>query len=248
MCVLYKLLLTLTFLLWSTSAQSAGSLAPGGGGLIGSSTLYTYQNSVSISDEFLSGAAVNGSIGALGWNIFNITASQNSSIANRPGLYLMSSSAVPGTVSSLIIQGNTNNLVDPASLVSTFYALRLNSNDANTTIRIGPLSSFTANPPADGFYLEKLDADTAWFCVSRSGGVQTRTTSSVPTSTSFATFEIIKSSGAVDFKINGANVCNITSNLPTNFLDPSVQIISSVAASKTFDIDYFSLQISGITR
>lgn len=224
-------------------AQVGGASAGRSGG-----TLYTYQNSVSISDEFLSGAAVNGSIGALGWNIFNITASQNSSIANRPGLYLMASSSVPGTVSSLVIQGNTNNLVDPASLVSTFYALRLNSNDANTTIRIGPLNSFTANPPADGFYLEKLDADTDWFCVSRSGGVQTRITSSVPTSTSFATFEIIKSSGAVDFKINGANVCNITSNLPTNFLDPSVQIISSAAASKTFDIDYFSLQISGITR
>lgn len=224
-------------------AQVGGASAGRSGG-----TLYTYQNSISISEEFLSGVGVSGSIGSLGWNAFNVTAAQNSSITNHPGLYLIASSAVPGTVSALVLHGNTNNLVDPASSIRAFYALRLNSNDANTTIRVGLINSFTANPPSDGLYLEKLDADTDWFCVARNGGVQTRVTSSVPTSTAFTTVEIPKRSGAVDFKINGANVCNISSNLPTTFLDPAVQIISSVAESKTFDIDYFSLQIDGISR
>lgn len=214
------------------------------------STLYPYQSSVFLQDEFATGSGTaSGSVGSLGWALIGGTGVAIVSEANRPGLIRRETSAVSGTTATIRISTATDVLFDPAlPAINTFIA-RLNTNDANTTVRIGQMNASTANPPTNGIYIEKLDGDTNWFCITRSGGVETRVDSSVAVSTSFAVHSYTRNSSGVQFKINNVNVCSLmTTNITTTLLTPAVQITNSAAANKTIDVDYFQLIVTGLVR
>lgn len=209
------------------------------------SNLYPYQNSIFLQDDFLTGIAASGSLGTLGWNLTgSVTAA--ASITNRLGFYNLSTTAVSGTLAR--INWYANNLIDPALPTALTFIVRPNHNDTNTTIRIGAYANVSANPPDNGIYFEKLDADTNWFCITRAAAVQTRTDSSTAVGTSFANFTYVRSSTGVAFFINGVQVCSQSTNIPTTFTSPILFIINSAAASKTMDVDYFELKITGISR
>lgn len=209
------------------------------------SNLYPYRSTSFYQDDFNTGTITNGNIGSIGWQAAG-TITNLTSETNRPGIVRFDTGAVSGTAarvhfsSSSAFEGSTPHIIN--------FAVRLNTNDANTTIRIGSSSSVGANPPANGIYIEKLDADTNWFCVTRSGAVQTRTDSGVAVSTSFIASSYRRSSSDVEFSINNTLVCTHTTNVPTAFLSPFVYIINSAAAAKTFDIDYADVQIYGLSR
>lgn len=211
------------------------------------SVLYPYQSTVEVSDDFISGLNTNGTTGALGWIINGGTSTNLASVAGRPGLFQKNTSGVSGTIAQLVTSG-TSSVLDPASNHFILFIARLNTNDANTTLRIGAANAFSANPPADGVYFEKLDADTNWFCVTRAGGVQTRTDSGTAVTTNFTTYSFNRNSSGVAFFINNTQVCNQSSNIPTAQYVPGLHIVNSAAASKTVDIDYFRLRITGLTR
>lgn len=211
------------------------------------SPLYPYQSSIYVFDEFISGLNTNGTTGSLGWIVNGGVATNLASSAGRPGLFRKETSAVSGTISQLVSSGN-GSVWDPSSPYRITEIIRLNSNDANTTMRIGIANSFAVNPPADGIYFEKLDADTNWFCVTRAGGVQTRSDSGIAVSTNFATFVHTRSSSGVQFALNNANVCLHTTNITAALSASGFHIINSAAANKTADIDYFSMAVSGLTR
>lgn len=206
---------------------------------------YPYNSMVYLQEDFMTGSTASGSIGATGWGAANGTTSLLTAETNRPGIMRRDSSAVSGTVATAIWS-----IINPALDVtnSTFrlrLISRLNTNDANTTVRQGFSNGFGASPPSSGIYFEKLDADTNWFCVLRSGGVQTRTDSGVSVSTNFDTFLIISSSASVTFLINNTPTScgSMTSNFPAVDLSAGLHIVNSAAASKTIDVDYSELMI-----
>lgn len=208
--------------------------------------LYPFQSSLFLQDDFVSGASASGSIGNLGWSTQNGTTSYQSSIANRPGILRRDTSAVINTIAALHLSPATPMLASMNHQM--VWIARLNTNDANTTVRIGVQASVVGNPPNDGIYLEKLDADTNWFCVTRSGGVQTRTDSTIAVNTSFNTFSHSRNASSVIFSINNTAVCTHTTNIPTVVLGPNLQIVNSAAAAKTIDIDYAQFIITGLAR
>jgi hypothetical protein len=209
--------------------------------------LYPPQSSVIIQEEFVSGTTTNGFIGRYGWvgvgSVIGIA-----SIANRPGIYQLSTTAASGTIGRFTIYIASAALLQSTIPHDVLWIARLNTNDANTTTRIGGADSVSTNPPTSGIYFEKLDGDTNWFCVTRVAGVETRTDSTVVIDTNFNTFYYRRASAGVEFKINNVNVCTHTTNLITAAYVPFVQIVNSAAAAKTIDMDYFEMKYTGITR
>lgn len=237
-----RTLLTIAVLILSTLQAFASDLT------IPQSTLYPYKSTIEIQDDFLTGINASGTVGELGWNLSGGTNTNQASEANRLGIFRKATSAVISTISVIALYG-TSAGIDPALPTVMEWAVRLNTNDANTSVRVGSGNSAFANPPTHGIYLEKLDADTNWFCVTRAAGVQTRTDSTIAITTNFVTVRTTRNSSGVQFSIGGVNVCSVmTTNIPTTFVNPFVFIINSAAADKTIDLDYFQLAISGIVR
>lgn len=212
------------------------------------STLYPYRSMIEQQDDFMGGNTTSGSIGVLGWSSNGTLTAAPSSTANRIGIVQLDTTAVISTQARINFTQNSF-VMDPANPHSILWVLQLNTNDANTTIRFGASNPVQNNPPTHGIYIEKLDADTNWFCVTRAGGVQTRTDSTVAVDTSYHTFTYTRTSSGVVFSIDNTSVCGThTTNIPTTFIDPVVYIINSAGASKTVNIDYFQQRIFGIVR
>lgn len=212
------------------------------------SKLYPYQSSIELQEEFISGSTSNAVIGALGFGFSGGTVGIPTSETNRMGLVRRHTSAVSGTIANLTLFFAISGVIDPSNPHSITWIVRLNNNDANTTVRYGAINAIASSPPADGIYIEKLDGDTNWFCVTRNSSVETRTDSGVAVNTAFNTFFYSRNSSGVTFKINNTNVCTHTTNIPTVFINPSTQIINSDASSKSHDHDYFQLTYQGLTR
>ena len=208
------------------------------------SPLYPYRATMQLQDDFITGNG-SGAWGVLGWTSAGTLTIQGSE-ANRPGILRIDTGAVSGTQAR--ISFSNSGAIDPASNHSDLWTARLNTNDANTTLRIGQGNSVAASPPGNGIYFEKLDADTNWFCVTRAAAVQTRNDSGVAVNTNFNTFFISRNSSGVAFYINGALVCSHSTNIPTQFISPFAFIINSAAAAKTVDIDYFEVKVYNLVR
>ena len=205
------------------------------------SVLYPYKNTIEIQDDFISGAVSSGTIGTLGWFVSGGTNTGLAGEGNAPGIFRKETTAAAATVAALLLSAAQTTL--DTSVIGDFgLRARLNTNDANTTVRIG-LGNACTVAMANGIYFEKLDGDTDWFAVTNNAGVQTRTTTGVAVNTSFNYFEIKKRSGAAQFFINGSLTNTNSTNLPVTDLNYCTQIINSAAANKTFDHEYFQARI-----
>jgi hypothetical protein len=206
--------------------------------------LYPYRSTMFLQDDFITGNG-SGSWGDLGWISAGTVSLQNGE-TNRPGIIRLDTGAVAATQSRISYSNSA--AIDPANTHTVLWAARVNTNDANTLVRIGSGNSVAGTPPTNGIYFEKLDADTNWFCVTRSGGAQTRTDSTVAVDTNFNAFTYTRNSSGVFFLINNTQVCSQTTNIPTTFIAPYLFIINSAAASKTVDADYFENIIYNLVR
>lgn len=211
------------------------------------STLYPFQSTVELQEEFLTGTNATGVIGSLGWSTANGTVSV-ASTTNAPGYTRRDTSAAAGTITATF-HNNSASLVDPALNHSILWRVRVVTNDNATTVRAGEAGPVTTNPPTGGIYFERLDTDTNWFCVTRSAGVQTRTDSTVATTGNFVNLSYTRNSSGVIWSIDGVAVCGTsTTNIPTAFNLAFTQVINTGAVAKQLDHDYFQLRIVGLTR
>lgn len=211
--------------------------------------LYDYRSYIRVQDELMSGAAAaSGVVGTLGWFFSGGTVAAQASEDNRIGLIRKTTSAVINTVSSMLLSGSQGQLTQ-----NTYYTIlwitRTNQTDANTTVRIGASSGCTI-APTNGLYFERLDADTNWFAVSNIATVKTRSDTGVAISTAlWPTMQIVHTPSSASFYLNGVFVAtHSTPNIPTVGISPCLQITTSAAADKTMDVDYFELNITGLTR
>lgn len=216
--------------------------------IIQPSVLYPYQSTITLQDDFISGSTGSGTIGALGFGFGGGTTTTIAAETNRNGILRRDTGAVINTIGTLILNPNTSSLFQATLPHRVLWIERLNTNDANTEIRIGAANPINTNPPTDGEYFEKLAADTNYFCVTRSAGAQTRTDTGVAVNTVFNNFLLGRISGSVQFMLNNVTVCTHTTNLPSVSMNPFTQIINTAAAAKTHDHDYFELTITGLTR
>lgn len=205
------------------------------------STLYTYQNSIEVQEEFMTSTLM------LGW-VTSGTTRGIVSVANHPGLFQLDTSAVAGTFSAVFQLGSSGSMFPPALPRNTTWNAQLVQVDANTTARIGEFAGPTAAPNR-GIFFEKLDADVNWFCVLGNGGVFSRTDSGVPVNTSYHNFSYRSTGTSVSWSIDNVAVCgSMSTNYPATDITPAAQIVNSAAAVKLFNLDYFQILLTGLSR
>lgn len=213
--------------------------APGNG-------LYDYRNSIAQQDDFIFGSSSDGSIGSLGFN-FAGTYAAGVGIANRPGIVNLSTGAVLGTIARMNTFGSTSVI---GSLKQITWIVSLVSNDANTIVRIGSVSAWNSDPPNEGVYFERLDTDTNWFAVTRTGSVSAaRVDTGIATSVAYRKFSIKYTPTVIEYYIDDVLVATQTTQIPASSIvnTPGLHIKNSTAASKSMNIDYFSVLYS-VTR
>ncbi len=211
--------------------------------------LYDFRNSVRLQDDFVSGNTTTGTIGLHGWVGAGGTGTfTNTPEANRVGIYTKGTSATINTVSGLYLYNNTD--LFSAALLHTFQGeIKLVTNDANTQVKIGCVNSVNVVTPANGIYFEKLGADTNWFAVTMKATTPTRTDTGIATSTSWIKMSYKRVASGVEFYLNNVLVAtHAEATLPTVFLNPQYHIYNLEALAKSMQIDYFQLDITGITR
>ncbi len=198
-----------------------------------------------LEDEFLHGSVTSGQIGSLGWAGAGTITTQGGG-TGVPGFYRFDTGASSGTAAriNMAVSGS----FDPAARHACRWRIRLNTNDANTTMRIGAANSVAGAPPNNGIYFEKLDADTTWFAVTRLASVETRFNTLISVDTSFHSFEYVRDGSGVLFLIDNVPVGTQTLTIPTTVIAQYAYIINSAAASKTFDVDKARFLMSGIAR
>lgn len=240
-----KLLLILVLL--PTLAGAEGVLTPAANPSV--NPLYNYRDQILLQDDFTSGTNSSGAIGQLGWLIGGGSTSNFASLANHFGIVRKDTSATSATTSWQILNGSASAWF-PAYNTKVLFIFRINNSDANTTVRIGSGLGFNSATPTDGSYLEKLDADTNWFCVTiaaASGSTRTDTGIAAAAST-WKTFQYESTASSVVFYLDGVPVCTHTTNLTALAIAPAFHIKNSAAASKTMDVDYFQGEVRGLGR
>ena len=205
------------------------------------SALYPFHNVIELQDDFLTGGVSSGTLGSLGWFMAGGTNTGVAGEAGAPGIFRKETSAVINTFGALLLSG-TQTAIDAASLHDSLWRARLNTNDANTAVRIGYSNTCTVNP-TNGYYFEKAAADTNWFAVTNNGGVTTRTDTGIAVDTNFHYFYVVKQSASVLYSIDSGAFTTITTNIPATDEQPCAQITNTAAANKTIDFDYFQLRI-----
>lgn len=243
-----KTLLLILALMLPGSVLAEGVLTPAANPF--NDGLYDYRTRIELQDDFISGGYSNaGVIGQLGWGMFQGASTVQSSEANRLGIMRRDNATTSGLlVATFLLNGNASG-IPAANPHDLKFLIRLNTNDANTMVRIGGMNSYATDPPTDGIYFEKLLADTNWFCITRNSGTQTRTDSGVAVSTSFVSFAYKKTSTGVNFFLDDVPVCGtIATNITTIGVDPAYHLSANAAALKTIDIDYAEVKIYGIAR
>lgn len=208
-----------------------------------------------VEDDFMVGTNTTSGIGLQRWFLNAGTCAYIASEANHPGIRQLDTTAAAGTLNALYITGSgAIGILLPSEGFDATFIFRVNTVDADTMVRVGAMMSPTADPGNNGVFFEKVYADTNWFAVCRSGGVQTRTDTSTAVSAGTWVRARIRrrNGGAIGFSFGNTTNENdtwvLTTNVPTAALNIMFQIKNQAAASKTMDVDYAQLYINGLNR
>ncbi len=219
-----------------------------GTGPVGSS-LRRDPTTLYLEDHFASGTSVSGQIGQLGWVATGGVISSQVAEPGYPGITRRDTGTTSGTLTSLATRTAAGVLAF-AEAFDVRFVLRLNEPDAELRARAGVASAIGSDPPASGTYFEKLGPDTTWFIVTRSGGTETRVNTGVAVSTAWVTLRVRRlSAGSIGFTINANAEQVITTNVPvTGTANVGLHIINVTAVSRTLDIDWFDMNVTGLVR
>lgn len=209
-----------------------------------------YASTFFYSDEFASAIDTNGNISDLGWYFTTGSTSFRVGEAGRPGILRRDTTAASGGNCSLWPRLTQNvGVFLPSDNFDVVWIIRPNNIDVNTSLRIGICNgNYAGIVPTHGAYFEKLVADTDWFCVTRNAGVQTRQNSGLAVAAAWTRFRVRRAGANINFSINGGVETSINTNLPSDGQQLWFQISNDVAVSKTADIDYAHLLITGLVR
>jgi hypothetical protein len=213
-----------------------------------------------LADDFTGGLLTTGNIGDLGWQFLNGTAPVAlAAEASHSGIIQLNTSATISTEQYFWCGGGTTGSVGqvlPADWFHFVAMIRLTQTNANTRMRVGLGNLATADPPANGVFIEKEGADTSWFAVNRASAAQNRTTlASTVTAGQWVKACVRRASATqIGFSVstsfapdNGTEVL-LTANIPTAALVPFVMLANLDAVIKTADIDYVEVNVNNMSR
>lgn len=204
-----------------------------------------------MSDEFDFASTESGEIGQMGWGFTNGTFGLVNPEANHPGICRRTSTAVSGTIASFYSGGGGGAPVYRFDqLDEQSWILKPLAITTDHDLRFGWCSDLTDDTPTNGFYFERLAADTTWFAVSRQNDAQTRTAMNAIVA-DWTKLKLRRvSAAAVAFSINGGAETQIATNIPlaTNALAFGGQVIPRSAAAQSVDIDFYSHKLLAQTR
>lgn len=253
-CDFYRIppLGTCTLLYDNTTARWRPIAAPYAGMGLGWGDQFT-------EDEFLNGGAETGEYGQLQWSSGAGSLSTQGSAAAHPGILRLDSTATINTIGRL-------HLSSTANLGSIIYddvyhmvgIVRPNVADADSNYRFGFFQDNTVSATGGtaGVYFtydQGNNGNGNWWFRTRNASTNTNTDSGVAlTATNWYVLEIVRESAGAAWcgYINGARVARHTTNLPggTNAHNITFVVQNDAAASKTMDIDYFSLRTVNLTQ
>lgn len=96
---------------------------------------------------------------------------------------------------------------------------------------------------------EKDYSDTDWWLFTRSGGSQTKTDSGVAVGIGWVRLRIRRvDASTIGFSLDGGNESQQTTNIPTIALQAFVSIPNNENQTKSVDVDYFTISITGLSR
>jgi len=206
-----------------------------------------------LSDDFLFASTESGEIGDLGWGFTNGTWTLANAVTNHPGICRRASTAVIDAVASAYPGGGgaTPNM-NFDQLREMNWVVRVPTTIANMDIRIGLSNDFTANPPLNGAYFEKLTADTNWFGIGRVSNVETRTDTGVAAAAdAWVNFRLRRVSATVlGFSVNNGAEIQVAGNMPidSTALLPGFHIIPKALSARSLDTDFFSMVLTAQDR
>lgn len=201
-------------------------------------------------DDFLSGSTSSPDVGS-GWALNAGNTAQVAAETNHPGIFQRGTTTTQNTLASMSLRTfETTGVIDPASNFDMTFIIRPNLDTTNIHMKVGMNNNIGSTTPSDGIYFERLGSDTSWFGVTRSGGSQTRTAALITSAVAWFKFRVRRVNGStIGFSVNGGSEVTATATIPTAMLHPGVFITNPAAAANvTFDIDLFTLRVSGLSR
>jgi hypothetical protein len=208
-------------------------------------------------DDFASGTVTSAQIGKLGWLTTLVGTGTISLIggeAGHPGILRLNTQATPGSSVSLYLRfTSAGGVLYSSDFFDVSFLARVAqlNTDADATYRLGLGVDASLVPPAtSGLWIERLGGETDWFAVRRAATVDTRTDTTVAQAQNTWRRHRIRRIDASTIRFSvGATAVDTTTGAPTAALQPLVQISNgAAAASKTLDIDLFSIAVTGLGR
>ncbi len=202
---------------------------------------------VRLFDDFIAGSAVSGDIGELGWLVTAAGALQQPSEANAPGILRRNTNATASQVIST--QLNSANPILPATFFDMEFRFRLPTFVAGIGIRFGLLDT-TTTVPANGLFIEHVADSGTLVGTARAAGAQGSTASlhTIVSDTWIKARLRRVDASTIAFSVNGGTEATLTANIPTVALSPVFQFTNGTAVVRFYDLDYFKMNITGITR
>jgi len=235
--------------------SAAGACGVGSGGV--SAPALPDASKVAMWDDFLSGdKSITSSIGTLGWQQEAIgTFSELTSELNHPGIIRLDSTTSATNNSSSMHLLRTSGF-QRAELFDLTWIFRANQADGNTVVRAGLVCSassvYNQPRPSDGIWLEKAATDTNWFWTLRASGadVQRGDSGLAVSAGAWVKLRIRRVDAAtIGFTVNGGAEATTSAALSASSCTPWVVVHNgNTANSRTLDIDYFSLAVTGLVR
>lgn len=201
-------------------------------------------------DDFIGGSASTGFIGELGWiSAGTGTVTRPAGEAGHPGIVRLDSTATISTICAISPTGNGTTTMLPAEMFDMTFIVRLNTNDADTLVRLGLAAASNSNPSANGIWVEKDNADTSWAGITRASSVETQSANLVAVGTGWVKFRIRRvNPTTIGFTVDDGTEVTQTTNIPTTALHPFLQIRNNAAAAKTIDMDFWDIHVTGLSR
>ncbi len=207
-------------------------------------------------DNFLSGNATSGQVGKLGWVWSGASLTMLASEAGRPGIVRGVTAATNPSNGAFHVRATASaGIILPADQpweIGWMVRPRLNGGAAGSTvIRVGMSNDpTTGTTPSNGVYFEKLDTDTNWFFVTRSGAAETRTNTGVAfADDTFVRFRIRResTSGNMIGQINAGTDISHSATLTTTALLPFCSMRTVEAVAKHIDAKLFYMRLTGLS-
>ena len=229
--------------------------------------LLVAQNTVSISDDFISGTNSDGSIGSLGWRQSNISGSGSyayiTGTLNNPGQYQTACASASGNASALYLGGSgltTFIFADATTPIQFELRITFKLNQTNVTrFRLGLTNDIASVLPGRGEYLryDTSSGDTHFMAVVKDGGAEAATSLGVAVDTNWHTLRIRNTGTNLQYKMSmntsgGAFGSEVTAT-NTNSVGGITRYICGIvgndatAAAKSFILDAVILRAT-VTR